>query len=1115
MKTFIITILCLISVTDIFATHIVGGELYYTYLGAGASAGKSRYSVTLRLFTECDQPCGTGTSTACPPTSVIVGIFNNNSPFDRMQNITLPLTENPRINLTIYSPCLTSNPIICYKVNTYSANVELDDTNAGYRLSYQNCCRANTLNVVANAPTISSIPGATYETIIPGTQQLPAGHNSNAVVRLKDTTLVCKGSPIRLDFGADDPDGDSLSYQFAAAYDGGSFASNLDQQPDIPLYNTVTYAGGYSGSSPLGSGAFINSQTGLITGLSPATPGEYVVNVIVREWRNGVVIAEHRKDFLLSVNDCVIPSAKSNPLDKTCDGFTRHFTNSGSNANVQTWFWDFGIPLRRNDTSNVQNPTFTYPDTGVFNVTLIVNRGTDCTDTDVVVIKVYPGFFPGFNVDPPYCKGVPVQFTDQTISNYGTPTGWHWNFGNPAATNDTSNQKNPTYTYPSAGTYTIKLVVSNTFGCTDSTTRDVTINDNPPLKVTPKDTTYCSLDSVTLTATGTGNFSWTPASNIIGANTASPTVFPAVATKYFVTLADNGCTSRDSVRVNPVNNVTNSITASASSICEDDTLTLTANSNYTNSLTWLWSPAVSVANSTAKITKAFPAVNTQYTLTTHWGKCVATATQNIIVKPLAIAKAGPATYICKGQTTAQLQASGGIRYQWIPTTGLSDPNIANPIASPTKTTVYKVLVGVAGCTATKADSVQVLVRELPEANLVDDTLICSIDTLQLKTNPAASYVWSPNYKINSLTAASPLVSPDVPTTYFTTLTDVFGCINKDSIIIDVKLFVTIDAGRDTTICRTDTFYLRTVSDALSYQWSPATFLNSDNIKNPIATPLDSFITYNVIGNIGKCQSRDNVRIRTVPYPVASINPDQRICFGSSATLQAGGGSGYSWLPVSFLNNPNIAAPISVKPTVDTRYTVSVTDTFGCPKPVTASTLVGVRLPVLAKTGLGRDTSIVIGQSIQMNASGGDRYLWEPARWLSDNGAARAIATPEDNITYKLTVTQLPENCTGVDSVRIKVFLLPPSFYVPTAFSPNGDGRNDVLRPITLGMKSIRYFRVYNRLGQLVFETTQKDKGWDGTFKGNPQDPAAYVWMAQGETYKGELITRKGSAVLVR
>lgn len=1117
MKKIVPVLICLLFLgNELFASHIVGGEVFYTYLGTGTTANTSRYKVTLRLFTECGQSCGNGSSVACPPGSVVIGIFANTAPYDRLQNITMTLSENPQIDLTTYPPCLNTRPPVCYKVNTYTANVQLNNTADGYRLAYQTCCRAGTLNVLSNASTLSGVPGATYETVLPGTLKLPVGNNSNAIVNLKDTSLVCYGSPFRLEFTAVDPDGDSLSYQFSSAYNGGSFTSTQDATgPDNPLYGPVSYAAGYSGFSPLGTQANINPATGVITGIAPSNPGKYVVNVIVREWRNGVNIAEHQKDFIMKVENCVIPQAQLDPDNRTCDGFTRDFFNGGSNNGVGSWFWDFGVPSRRDDTSNVANPTFTYPDTGVFVLTLIVNRGTGCVATATTIVKVYPGFFPNFNVDPPYCKGTPVQFTDQTRSNYGTVTGWRWNFGVNGVTNDTSNLKNPTFIYNTAGTYTIKLIVGNTFGCTDSVTRTVTIKDNPPLTVLPKDTSYCALDSVTLGAVGTGVFSWLPNTNIINGNTANPTVFPAVPTTYYVRLNANGCVSRDSVKVNPVNNLTTSITASAIAICAEDTITLTANSNYTDNLSWSWTPLSSVLTPTTKTTKAFPLVNTTYTLTTYWGRsCVATATKDISVKPLAVPEAGLGGYICKGQGSLQLQASGGITYLWTPETGLSNPNIANPIATPSQTTTYKVAVGIAGCPKTKVDSVTILVRDLPEANLVDDTLICSIDTLRLLTNPANTYVWSPNYMINNLTVKTPLVSPDVPTTYYTTLTDAFGCINKDSVVIDVKLFVTIDAGNDTTICRTDTFHLRTVSDALSYQWSPATYLNSTTLKNPVTTTLDSFITYRVLGNIGKCQSRDSVTIRTVPYPVVTISSDQRICFGDSAILHATGGGTYSWTPVSFLNAVNTADPISVKPTSDVQYTVAVRENRGCPKPVYASTWVRVRQPVIAKTGLS-DTSIVIGQSLQMNASGGDSYTWTPNLWLSDANAPLAIATPENDITYNLRVVQLPENCVGTDSVKIRVYLLPPSFYVPTAFSPNGDGVNDVLRPKALGMKSLKYFRVYNRLGNLVFETTELNKGWDGFYKGNPQDPATYVWMAQGVTFKGEFITRKGSAVLVR
>jgi gliding motility-associated-like protein len=1114
MKKYLYVIIFLFVFSDAFASHIVGGEVFYTYLGPGTIAGTSRYSVTMRLFTECGQACGGGTSVACPPESVIIGIFINASPFDRVIDITLPKVTEPLINLTTYPPCITQTPTVCYKVNTYRAEVQMTNNTAGYRMSYQNCCRISSLNVLNNAPSINSVPGSTYEAVLPGTNLLPNSSNSCAVMDLRDTALVCRNNPFVLPFSASDIDDDSLSYRFEAAFNGGGFTSNLDQPPGNPRYGFVDYRAGFSGVQPLGNQVSIDPTTGVISGIAPGQSGAYVICVVVTEWRNGIAIAEHRKDFTLAVEECDIPKARLTPQDETCDGFTRRFSNT-ANGNVNTWFWDFGVTGINTDTSILAAPTFTYQDTGKYTIKLVVNRGTACADSSTYNVWVYPGFFPGLKVQTPICRNTPVQFFDYTRTNYGQVLGWRWHFGN--ANNDSSLLQNPTFIYTTAGTYRIKLDVSNSYGCTGFIDTSIIVNDLPPLTVIPKDTTYCALDSVQLSATGPGTFSWTPNTKIIFANTSGPTVFPTSLTKYYVTITDaNGCRSVDSVRVNPVNNLTNSITASATNICAEDTITLTGNSNYSTNVTWQWAPASTVASTATKITKAFPGVNTTYSLLTTWGRgCKSTATLPITVKALAVPNAGPGGFICKGQSSLQLQASGGVSYQWTPAAGLNNPNIANPVASPTETTTYKVAVGVAGCNKTKTDSVIVLVRQLPEANLVDDTLICSIDTLRLLTNPAHNYVWSPDYMINSLTVKSPLISPDVPTTYYTTLTDVFGCINKDSVFVDVKLFVTIDAGPDTTICLTDTFHLRTVSDALSYQWSPATFLDRTDVKHPVAAITDSVIRYRVIGNIGKCQSRDSVTIRTVPYPVATINPDTSICAGDNALLYAGGGVNYVWSPVTYLSNPNSVTTTVIKPAPGTyTYTVSVTDNKGCPKPVTATTNILVRQPVIANTGLS-DTSIVIGQTLRMNATGGDAYTWSPSQWLSNPNSPTTLASPESDIIYRVTVTQLPENCSAVDTVRIKVFLLPPSFYVPTAFSPNGDGRNDILRPITLGMRSIRYFKVYNRVGNLVFETTEIGKGWDGYYKGNPQDPGNYVWMAQGETWKGEFITSKGNAILIR
>jgi gliding motility-associated-like protein len=106
-------------------------------------------------------------------------------------------------------------------------------------------------------------------------------------------------------------------------------------------------------------------------------------------------------------------------------------------------------------------------------------------------------------------------------------------------------------------------------------------------------------------------------------------------------------------------------------------------------------------------------------------------------------------------------------------------------------------------------------------------------------------------------------------------------------------------------------------------------------------------------------------------------------------------------------------------------------------------------------------------------------------------------------------------CTAEDSINVMVYKVLPDLYVPDAFTPNGDGINDIFRPIPIGIREMYYFKVYNRRGELVFSTNIQKQGWDGTFKGSPQDPDVYVWMAKGIDYLGKPVFKKGSVALIR
>ena len=120
----------------------------------------------------------------------------------------------------------------------------------------------------------------------------------------------------------------------------------------------------------------------------------------------------------------------------------------------------------------------------------------------------------------------------------------------------------------------------------------------------------------------------------------------------------------------------------------------------------------------------------------------------------------------------------------------------------------------------------------------------------------------------------------------------------------------------------------------------------------------------------------------------------------------------------------------------------------------------------------------------------------------------------DSMTYKVKVGT-SEGCYAYDDIKVTVFKTQPDIFVPTAFTPNNDGLNDVLRPKAVGMKQFNYFKVFDRWGVMVFNTTQEGQGWNGTYSGAAQPSGTYVFVAQGVDYVGKLITKKGTVVLIR
>jgi gliding motility-associated-like protein len=319
-------------------------------------------------------------------------------------------------------------------------------------------------------------------------------------------------------------------------------------------------------------------------------------------------------------------------------------------------------------------------------------------------------------------------------------------------------------------------------------------------------------------------------------------------------------------------------------------------------------------------------------------------------------------------------------------------------------------------------------------------------------------------------------------------------------------------------------------DSVSWNnFSPAYQSSSYNVGT-----VTNNIYYRTIVKSGVCPPDTSraaaVKFINVLFPEAAIDPDSTfICYGKSAVLNATitTGTSYTWsnnVPITATGNGVVTGlPYTTIATASPTRTSNVVLTVynaGCPNALKDTFHIEVWKRIIVSAG--NDTAVVVNQPLQFNATVNDptanSWSWTPATYLNFTTIHDPIGTYDMNtpatVTYVATATT-SAGCSGSDTVVVKVFKTPADIFMPSAFSPNGDGRNDVIRPVLVGIKELTWFRVYNRWGQLVFSTSQNGKGWDGTLGGKAQTSENFVYMVQAVDYLGRTIFKKGNFVLVR
>ena len=437
-----------LSIFSVNATHIVGGEIFYDCLGG------NNYRITVKVYRDCGPNNINGTPFDDPlPLTIYDGANNLFGVFD------IPLSPAFSIPTVTANPCLTPPPQ-CIEVATYSVVVNLPPTPGGYTLVYQRCCRNSSIQNLLNP----SSTGGTYFIHIPDAGVVSC--NSSPRFSTLPPLVICANDLFTFDQSATDPDGDSLVYSFYTPFEGGTSVLPNPSPSDPPPYIPLAWAPGYSQTNQINGtpNLGINSTTGIMTCM-PNTLGIYVYAVKVSEYRSGVLLSEALREFQINVVSCTITlDAIIEPQSavQLCSGLTLNFTNNSINAT--THLWDFGDTSTTSDVSTLINPSYTYPDTGTYFVTLICNAGTVCADTTIVPFYVHLPLNITFDQPPAECVTT-NSFDLLAYGNFTSSANVSWNLpgaitpfliGNPVSD----------ITYPDSGKFVVTVNVTE-FGCTE------------------------------------------------------------------------------------------------------------------------------------------------------------------------------------------------------------------------------------------------------------------------------------------------------------------------------------------------------------------------------------------------------------------------------------------------------------------------------------------------------------------------------------------------------------------------------------------------------------------------------------------------------------------------
>jgi len=446
---------------------------------------------------------------------------------------------------------------------------------------------------------------------------------------------------------------------------------------------------------------------------------------------------------------------------------------------------------------------------------------------------------------------------------------------------------------------------------------------------------------------------------------------------------------------------------------------------------------------------------------------------------------GPDTTLCPGDSLLLQAGPGFSSYKW----NTGDTTASIWVSSPGK---YAVSVS-NSCGTSLKDTIEIFIPPVPLLSVGGDSAVCiGVNFERLASTGFTSYQWK-NISNQLIVSNTSLLSVNAlaNTRFALMASTAIGCTRYDTLGLQVLAARTFDLGMNKSICMGDTVTFSAPTHYTAYQWNTGGI--SASIK---AFEVGEYML--TVTDTNGCKTSDSVDISSVwPLPQPDLGTDKMVCTGSSILLNPGNFTRYLW------HNSNTSPNFTAK--ANGTYTVQVWDNNGCT--ATDTMKITAQLP-LPESFLRPIDSMCQYEKLNLAPNG----IFKSYSWSTgSNQTAIIIDKPG---SYTLTVTD-NNNCVGRDTIRIVQKICMEGVYIPTAFTPNNDNLNDLFKPLVFGVVKSYEFSIFNRYGELIFHSTEPNKGWDGKWRGAPQSANNYVWICtyqlEGETPKVE----KGMVMLIR